>query len=73
MEQPGKRGIDYVVKLVQKDDKQKERWYDIGVAFVNPKSHSISLRTLFGDIVLMEPKKKEEAEYNPFNKGGKAQ
>ena len=78
MEGEGKRKPDFVVKTVRKVN-DKDNWTQIGVAYVNGKSETIScyLNALpIGDkLVLMKPleaEKKPEPRYSPFGQKGLA-
>lgn len=69
-----KKRPDFIAKAVREDG-DVTRWTDIGVAFTNPGSETISilLNALpLGDkIVLMKPREEEKEpakEYNPFKK-----
>jgi len=73
----GKRVPDFIAKSVRElgktnDGKDLSRWTDIGVAFLNSKSESITIKLnalpLGDKIILTKPlPHKDGNEYNPFN------
>ena len=73
-----KKKPDFIVKAVRQDG-DIARWTDIGVAFVNAESESITILLnalpLSDRVVLMKPKEEKDEEirpkvFNPFKGGG---
>ena len=70
------RKPDFIAKTVRKDEKTGEdRWTDIGVAFVNAKSETITILLnalpMTDRLVLAKPFEKEEKKtFNPLGGGG---
>jgi hypothetical protein len=72
------RQPDFIAKCVRmrktKDGTEKEIWTDVGVAFLNSRTETISIRLNalpLGDMVLMKPRPKEDKQktFNPFGGG----